>query len=74
MTFNHPDLRTERQHPAAPKVVPLFLSRTEVITENPAPTNLCLRPIYIEPTADILVGESHILCAHTPTDVSSQRS
>jgi hypothetical protein len=50
-------------------VAPSFLNRTEVITENPAPTNLRLRPIYIEPTADTLVGESRVLCAHTPTDV-----
>jgi hypothetical protein len=67
--FHHPDLRTGRQHPAAPKLVSSFLNRTEVITGDPAPTSLRLRPIYIEPTADTLIGESRILCAHDPADM-----
>ncbi|KAI9439700.1 hypothetical protein H4582DRAFT_2075082 [Lactarius indigo] len=43
----------ESQRPAARKITPTFLTRTEMDRTEPAPTNL--RPLHVDPSADNLI-------------------
>ncbi|KAH9017035.1 hypothetical protein EDB85DRAFT_2155471 [Lactarius pseudohatsudake] len=44
------------QPPRARKLVPTFLSRTEVINAEPEPASTNLRPVFVDPSADNLIA------------------